>query len=472
MRLTRCGAAVGLVLVAAVDAAADEGTRDDITYADDIRPIFEARCVQCHQPGSIAPMSLRSYPEVRPWVKSIAREVVRRQMPPFHAAGTLGRYKNDIRLTDAEIDLIAAWAERGAPQGAPAAAAAPAAVESGDWFHGTPDIVIEFPDYAAESSEVNRDPYVYLFTDFAFEEDLWVRGFEWKFSDRGIVHHAMARQLAKNFEIPESRVVPNLSMPVNASIGLSSWFPGQTAQLLPEHTARLVRAGVRPVVSIHFAPRGESARARTQLGVYLFDGELRHSYERLRLSVKDRDLLIPPHADDHTRIVLGEFPGDAWVHSFYVHMHYRGKSAQLKFHYPDGHSEVVFELPRFSFDWQRVYELDEPLRAPQGTKMEAVLVWDNSAANPINPDPSRQVVYGPNSDDEMGGIVMTIASIPEVEQSLEVTRGRAANPMAELPDHFRPPHEKAMRDALNKMRPEERSRVIREALESQKRPAQ
>jgi len=92
------------------------------TFSKDIAPIFQKSCVSCHEPGSIAPMSLRTYEEARPWARSIKQRVQQRQMPPWHINRAVGvqKFKNDMSLTDEQVDTIVKWVDNGAPQGNPA----------------------------------------------------------------------------------------------------------------------------------------------------------------------------------------------------------------------------------------------------------------------------------------------------------------------------------------------------------------
>src|SRR6478736_2564189 len=91
------------------------------TFSKDIAPIFQSKCQACHQPGSIAPMSLITFAEARPWARSIRERVSTRQMPPWHIDQSVGvqKFKNDMSLTQDQIDTIVAWVDQGSPQGNP-----------------------------------------------------------------------------------------------------------------------------------------------------------------------------------------------------------------------------------------------------------------------------------------------------------------------------------------------------------------
>ncbi|HEU4692648.1 MAG TPA: hypothetical protein VFS23_30005, partial [Vicinamibacterales bacterium] len=164
------------------------------TFTKDIAPILQARCQGCHRPGEMAPMSLRTYQEVRPWVRSIRNKVSRREMPPWFIDRTIGiqQYKNDASLTEAEIATIVEWADAGALEGnsadMPAAKTFP---DSKGWNIGTPDLVVTqeepFKMYAAGS-----DWWDTFVVESKISEDRWIKAVQLKPENSKIVHHFCA----------------------------------------------------------------------------------------------------------------------------------------------------------------------------------------------------------------------------------------------------------------------------------------
>jgi len=112
----------------------------EVTFTKDIAPILQAKCQACHRPGQIAPMPLLTYQEVRPYAHAIHASVAMGNMPPFYAAGPPGYFKDDIRLTEQEKQLLADWANAGAPEGDPALLPAPIAWDDSEWPLGEPDL--------------------------------------------------------------------------------------------------------------------------------------------------------------------------------------------------------------------------------------------------------------------------------------------------------------------------------------------
>ena len=122
------------------------------TYSKDVAPILFAQCTTCHRPGEIAPMSLLTYKDTRPWARSIAAKVADGTMPPWHADPAYGHFSNERRLTAAQKDTIAKWVAAGAPEGD--AKDLPAAPKYADgWRIGQPDAVLSMQeDYPIPAS--------------------------------------------------------------------------------------------------------------------------------------------------------------------------------------------------------------------------------------------------------------------------------------------------------------------------------
>src|SRR5437773_11310978 len=112
----------GGVVAAAFPRAQDSRvppTESAPTFSKDVAPILYTKCVSCHRPGEVAPMSLITYQDARPWARSIREKVAARIMPPWFADPAYGHFRNDRSLTQKEIDTIEKCANAGARQGNP-----------------------------------------------------------------------------------------------------------------------------------------------------------------------------------------------------------------------------------------------------------------------------------------------------------------------------------------------------------------
>lgn len=394
--------------------------KTSINFAKHIAPIFQARCEECHRAGAIAPMSLMTYEEVRPWAKAIKEKVVSRQMPPFHATGAIGRYDHDPRLTDEEIATITKWVDGGALKGNPKDLPAPKTWKTG-WASGQPDLVLTVRKaYTLKASKT--DQYVFFVFDHVFAEDTWIRGIVTKPGNPKTVHHANTHLVPPNLKSPdEGYFEGDFDPSARGTIMISGWVPGSNDVMLPEGTGVRIPKGMRFGIQIHYGPNEKEAVDQTSLGIYLADGTIR---KNLAMLFGDRkDLQIPPGDANYSLISKRTFSSDALIRFFHVHMHLRGKSYAFRFTYPDGRVETLFDVPNYDFNWQRSYVLAEPIKVPKGTSVEFIGTYDNSAKNKFNPDPTKAISWGEKTTDEMMQGRIFYESVTE-DLNLKVKKGR------------------------------------------------
>ncbi len=129
-------------------AAAAADAPQQVTFTKDVAPIFQEHCQNCHHAGTVAPMSLVTYEEARPWARAIKQRVSAREMPPWFIDRNVGvqHFANDESLSDEEIATIVKWVDGGALQGNPADM--PPARQFADdqaWQIGKPDVIITLP---------------------------------------------------------------------------------------------------------------------------------------------------------------------------------------------------------------------------------------------------------------------------------------------------------------------------------------
>ncbi len=362
------------------------------TYSHDVAPILGKRCVGCHRAGQVGPFPLTSYREAEAWAGPIADAVEGGRMPPWHADPAFGKFTNDARLSAAEKQLIAEWAEGGSPEGDPVDLPPPPSYPEG-WRIDRPDLVVAM----AEASKVPAEGVVDYRTfevDPGFTKDMWVRASEIRPSNRKVVHHC-------NVFLRDPKGRSEIDAPGElGSVCLDAMTPGSPPMVLPSGAAKRIPAGWHVVFVVHYAPVGTPQVDRTSIGlVFANPGEVRREVATNLLL--DPDLSIPPHAPDHRVERSRTFDDDVLLLAMFPHMHLRGKSFRYEVAYPDGRRETLLDVPRYDFRWQNRYELSEPKRLPAGSTLTCVARFDNSAANPANPDPSATVKAGQQSWDEM-----------------------------------------------------------------------
>ena len=249
------------------------------TFAKDVMPILQLKCQECHQPNSIAPMSLRIYPEVRPWARAIKDRVVSLEMPPWHIDRAVGiqKFKNDRSLSQEQIDTIVAWVDGGAPLGdmadmpAPAEFPDPTAWRLSGQF-GEPDLIVASDPYTVAAD--GQDKWWRSTAETGLTDERWVRAIEIKPSfpgGRKVVHHAIARLqqeeegvigLANGFTVDDD-IGPGTFM---------EWAVGKEGEIFPENAGKLMLPGAEINWDIHYHAVGEEvADDVVELGVYFYD---------------------------------------------------------------------------------------------------------------------------------------------------------------------------------------------------------
>jgi hypothetical protein len=392
-----------------------------VTFSKDVAPILQKRCEECHRQGGIAPMSFATFEEARPWARAIKERVVKREMPPFHALGPVGRYHDDPRLTDAEIATIRDWVDGGASRGN-LRDLPPRREWKDDWAFGQPDLAVSHPrPFPLQVSD--KDLYVFFVFDHVFADDTWISSIQVRPGNPRMVHHANVHLVPPGFKAPpEGYIAGDFDPSARGTVMISGWVPGTNAVRLSEGTAVRIPKGMRLGIQIHYAPAGHAASDQTTVGVYFANGVVK---KNLRMLFGDRkDLVIQPGQADASFVARNTFPTDAVIKFFHIHMHLRGKSYVMKFHYPDGRTETGIEVQNYNFNWQRSYILEKPIRVPKGTVVEYIGAYDNSAKNKFNPNPSQTVRWGEFTVDEMmqGRIFYEAA---DEDLDLRVVKGRA-----------------------------------------------
>jgi hypothetical protein len=239
-------------------------------------------------------------------------------------------------------------------------------------------------------------PYQYFRTPTNFKEDVWVQAAEGRPGNRGVVHHIV---------VSIAEPTPKTQQgPANRGFGesiLVGEAPGDIPLILPPGVAKRIPAGAELVWQMHYTPNGKAAKDRSQVGLVFYKGKEPPKYNSQTLAIGENGFVIPPGEPNHKVESEWTAPRDALLLSFMPHMHLRGKDFEYRAEYPDGRKEVILSVPHYDFAWQTQYRLAEPLHLPKGTKVHCTAHFDNSAANPANPDPKVAVRYGEQTWEEM-----------------------------------------------------------------------
>lgn len=358
-----------------------------ISYVETVVPILEQNCVGCHRPEGIGPWAMTSYEMVRGFAPMM-REVLRtKRMPPWHADPHVGEWRDDAGISNEERTTLVHWIEAGAPRGEgedplPRIAVAP----DSEWVLGEPDLVIELPPYEVPASGVVD----YQFPTVAnpLDRDVWVRAMDVLPGSTEVVHHVLVGLI--DGDSNRGGVFDDY---------LGGYAPGVRPVELPEGTGMLLPKDDHFLAQMHYTPYGKAVTDVTRIGFYLHD-EQPDTFFRQGV-VMNPTIAIPPNAKRHEQRAYQEFPADALLYDVLPHSHYRGHSSTFSLVYPDGREELLLNVPNYDFNWQRGYAFVEPKPVPAGSRLIHTTVYDNSAQNLGNPDPSKLVRWGLQSWDEM-----------------------------------------------------------------------
>jgi hypothetical protein len=392
------GAFVVASLALFVSDAAAQGAAP--TFTKDVAPVLYKHCTSCHRAGEIAPMSLLTYEEARPWARAIRERVTNGTMPPWHADPAHGKWQNDRRLTAEEKDVISRWVAAGAPQGDPKNLP-PSPTYAQGWQIGQPDVVVAM-DKAYDLPAQGEVPYQYFEVATNFTEDKWVQALEIRPGERAVVHHVLVYARAPGMTRP-----PQIYRQRNPEGPLSPTMMKEMAQTAPgtwttvyaPGTAMMVKAGTVLTFQIHYTTTGKAASDKTSMG-FIFAKQPPTIEMRTNAMLNPR-FMIPAGADNHPVEAGVEFTEDITLYSIVPHTHLRGKSWKHTLTYPDGREEVLLAVPNYDFNWQTQYIFAEPLRIPKGAILKSVAHYDNSKANKSNPDSTQPVYWGDQTWEEM-----------------------------------------------------------------------
>jgi hypothetical protein len=364
-----------------------------ISYTDTIAPLLQEKCAVCHRPGGIGPWAMTSYTMVQGFAPMI-REVVRtRRMPPWHADPQIGHWKGDKSLSIEETQTLIHWIEAGAPRGEGKDPLLAVARPSDEWPLGAPDLVLEVP--AFEVPAAGTVDYQFPVLQNPLDDGVWVEAATVIPGDRNVVHHVLVGAA----DGPRDSSKPRRGGESVFDNYIIGYAPGNESASMPEGTGVYIPKGADFLLQMHYTPYGKAAVDKTRVGLY-FAKEQPENFLRHQV-VLDPTIRIPPNVAEHEEVAYHEFDKDALLHFIVPHAHYRGRASSFELAYPDGRTEVLLSVPNYDFNWQRTYEFETPKLMPAGSRLLHRTVYDNSAANPGNPDPERTVPWGLQSWDEM-----------------------------------------------------------------------
>ncbi len=435
--------AFGATLMVSASAFAADGP---VTFSKDIAPIFQAKCQACHQPNSIAPMSLITFKESRPWAKSIRERVATRQMPPWHIDPSVGvqKFKNDMSLTEKQIELVTKWVDAGAPEGDPKDLPPAKAISTDNEWQGVrdgfgqPDLVIKSPDYKMPAQ--HQDVWYRPMSDIPITEPRWVKMVEIRPSNlkaRKTLHHSIA-YLVLNDD-PDAVNQGTANGPagpatredlVNRRPQLMEWAIGKGYDTFRPDTGKLILPGEKLSWDQHIHAVGEEVETGSEIALWLYpkgQEPKKRTYLIGFTGLRERGFLdIQPNSIAFTEgfTVLKE---NTILQNFQPHFHLRGKAMQVEAILPDGARQIVSYVGNFNFNWMTnyIYADDAAPVFPKGTVIHISAWYDNTKNNKFNPDPDQWVGYGDRTVDEMSHAWINVVYLTDEEYKAVVAERKA-----------------------------------------------
>jgi len=422
--ILRLAVAVGLTgLTGVAVLAAPDPSK--VTFNKDVLPILEENCQSCHRPGEVAPMSLLSYSDARPWAKSIKAAVVSRKMPPWMADPSVGHFKNDRTLSAEDIATLTAWVDNGAPEGD--AKDKPAALTFQDGWNIKPDIIVEMPK-AFQIPATGTINYKYVLVKTNFPQDMWISSAEMRPGNPKVLHHGKVwvrppgsrwmenAEPGEAYENETQREFIGRNGGEDGNDILGKFNPGLGAQSFDiDGSAKFVPKGSDLVFELHYTTNGQPTQDASKIGLVLAKNPPQTRYY-FNAGPTASNLAIPPgdgNAEVVSELTLAQ---EAKLVYAQPHMHLRGKDFELRLVFPTGETQTVLKA-KWDFEWQMGYEMAKPIDMPKGTRMIGISHFDNSANNRFNPDPAKEVVWGPQNWDEMSncfiGVIIPTDIKPE-----------------------------------------------------------
>jgi Flp pilus assembly protein TadD len=403
--------AIVFVATCALPAAAQAPT-----YSKDVAPLVADRCGVCHHPGGSAPFSLLTYADVKQRATQIASVTRSRIMPPWKADPSNGPFLGQHPLSDSEIAMLSRWVEQGAPEG-DAAQLPPPRVYTEGWQLGKPDVIVTLPKAFTLPAE-GTDVFRIFALPIPIAQARFVRGLEFRPGNPKVVHHANIRvdPTSESRRLDDQDPRPGYDgllarTAVYPDGHFLGWTPGQVAPLLPPDLAWRLDRRTDLVVELHMQPSGKPEQVAPSIGFYFGDdvssdaahGGPSRTPSMLRLGRQNIDIA----AGDAQYVVTDSYvlPVDVEVQAVQPHAHYRLREARGDATLPDGTTRPLIGIADWDFRWQHVYRFVNPVRLPKGTRLSMRYAYDNSSANPRNPQqPPARARWGQRSSDEMGDL--------------------------------------------------------------------
>ncbi len=419
-----------------------------VTFNKQIAPLIYQYCASCHRPGEAAPFPLLTYEDVRKHAAQIVVVTQSRYMPPWLPEPGYGEFAGERRLTDAQLQLLAAWLEEGCPDGNVGDLPLGPHLTEG-WQLGPPDLIVQILKpyrLAASGTDVFRN----FILPVDLQETKYVRAIEMRPGDKRIVHHAnilidRRHSMRKHDGEDGQPGFPGMLTTTESRSDIFDpdshflfWKPGTVVEPEPDDMSWRLDPGTDLILNMHLRPSGKKETIQPMVGFY-FTSQVPRRHPMLLQLEHDGAIDIKPGAqgfvaEDHLTL-----PVAVDVLAIYPHAHYLGKQIEAWATLPNGSRVWLLKINDWDINWQAVYNYRAPVGLPKGTTLAMRISYDNSEANPRNSNhPPKRVRSGARSEDEMGHVWLQVLPKKEAEEDPRILLQEAAmrRRLKKYPDDF------------------------------------
>jgi tetratricopeptide (TPR) repeat protein/mono/diheme cytochrome c family protein len=438
-------AVVACLLVSApAFAAEDQGAAaSSVTYHGQIAPIVLQDCAPCHRPGESGPFSLLTYEDVKKRAAQIVKVTSSRFMPPWLPEPGYGQFKEERRLTDAQIKLFESWVKQGTPAGTPRKGADALRFDTG-WIMGQPDLVLRSARPYTVPADAGETFWNFIMP-VPISSTRWVRAIEIRPGNPRVFHHANVildrSHAARRRETAPGSGFPGMDVVFEEATfepdgQFLSWKPGSNPVVETDGMAWRADPGMDLILNVHLKPTGKEETVNPVIGVYFTD-KPQTRFPMLVQLEHDRALDIPPGEKDF--LVTDEYraPMDLNVLAVYPHAHYLAKVVEGYAILPDGSKKWLIRIPDWDLNWQGVFRYKSPVFIPKDSVITMRIHYDNSAGNVRNPNnPAKRVTGGTDAASEMSHFWLQVLPVAEGDHRAELQESVSVQQLKKYPDDF------------------------------------
>ena len=389
------------------DSADVEGAASSSpTWHQDVRPLIESSCSNCHQEGAVGGFPLETYEDVSLIKAQVADAVADRRMPPWKAVDGCADYRDDISSTQDEIDVVVEWVDAGAPLGDPEQTrlGEPPRTEGLERV----DLSLPLP-VAYEVNTDLTDDYRCFAVDWPLDEDVYVTGYEVKPDRADLVHHMIAYIVPGSYADALAELEAEDGRPGYECFGgpgpisqadaawLGAWAPGAVQGALPNNIGLQMEAGSMLVLQMHYNSKsGATGTDQTKIDFMVESTVDRPGWIQPFTNpswVFGGGMTIPANSEDVRHSFETQVPRDLEFHTANIHMHTRGRTGRMEIQRADGTDDCMIQIDDWDFDWQRSYVFEEPKSINSGDVWHLDCSWDNATDSDLD--------WGEGTGDEM-----------------------------------------------------------------------